>query len=72
MRIMSAQPQRRSLDLNKGHIEGRTLRMMPSAMTQFKSKYMDELFGEVEKTQLLRVCLNARKSETIEYFKCLA
>lgn len=72
MRIMSAQPQRRSFDQNKRHIESRTLRMMPSSMAQFKSNYMDELFGEVEKTQLLRVCLNARKSETIEYFKSLA
>ena len=72
MRIMSAQPQRRSVDQDKGYISGRTLKMTPSAITQFKSNYMDELLGEVEKTQLLRVCLNARKSETLEYFRFLS
>ena len=46
--------------------------MAPSTVTQFKINYMDELSGEIEKTQLLRVCLNARKSETLEYFKSLA
>ena len=72
MRIMSAQPQRRSFDQDKGFIVGRTLKITSSAITKFKSNYMDELFGEVEKTQLLRVCLNARKSETLEYLKSLS